>query len=171
MLPLRKGAQYRVVRKSGAGQELVELSLSPQAKKKWPLAPQTLTLTLTARLVSQALNGKVVQILTSMCDPLRYPKSDIVELYSHRREIEHGFREMKQHLLNNELTVRSKKPELVRQERWGVALSYNLLRFMMAQMAYSLKGVEPYQMSFKQSALYLKSQLSLLPGVAPGKIP
>ncbi|WP_407641186.1 transposase [Budvicia aquatica] len=49
-----------------------------------------------------------MQILTSMCDPLRYPKADIVELYSHRWEIEHGFREMKQHLLNNELTLRSK---------------------------------------------------------------
>jgi len=105
-----------------------------------------------------------------MCDPLRYPKADIVDLYGHRWEIEHGFREMKQHLLNNELTLRSKKPELVRQELWGVVLVYNLLRFMMAQMAYSLKGVEPYQMSFKQSALYLKSHLSLLPGISPGKI-
>ncbi len=32
-------------------------------------------------------------------------------------------------------------------------------------------GVEPYQMSVKRSALYLKSQLNLLPGVVPGKIP
>lgn len=41
----------------------------------------------------------------------------------------------------------------------------------MGQMAYSLQGVEPYQISFKQSALYLRSHLSLLPGVSPGKIP
>ncbi|QGR07202.1 IS4 family transposase, partial [Pantoea phytobeneficialis] len=47
----------------------------------------------------------------------------------------------------------------------------NLLRFMMAQMAYSLKNVEPYQMGFKQAALYLTGQLSILPAVAPGKIP
>jgi len=39
------------------------------------------------------------------------------------------------------------------------------------QMAYSLKGVEPYQMGFKQSALYLCSHLRLLPGVAPRKRP
>lgn len=167
MLPLRKGAQYHVVRKLGAGQDLVELKLSPQAKKKWHDAPDTLT----ARLISKEVNGKTVQILTSMCDPLRYPKADIVDLYSQRWEIEHGFREMKQHLLNNELTLRSKKPELVRQELWGVVLAYNLLRFMMAQMAYSLKGVEPYQMGFKQSALYLRSQLSILPGVSPGRLP
>lgn len=167
MLPLRKGAQYEVVRNLGPGQSLVTLRLSPQAKKKWRDAPETLT----ARVISKEVGGKTVQILTSMCDPLRYPKADIVDLYSHRWEIEHGFREMKQHLLNNELTLRSKKPELVRQELWGVALAYNLLRFMMAQMAYSLKGVEPYQMGFKQSALYLCSHLRLLPGVSPGKLP
>jgi len=106
-----------------------------------------------------------------MCDTLRYPKADIVDLYGHRWEIEHGFREMKQHLLNNELTLRSKKPELVQQELWGVALAYNLLRFMMAQMAYGLRNVEPYQIGFKQAALYLTAQLSMLPAVAPGRIP
>ncbi|MBL5860362.1 transposase [Serratia fonticola] len=143
------------------------LRLSPHAKKKWRDAPETLT----ARLVSKEVGDKTLQILTSMCDPLRYPKADTVELYSHRREIEQGFREMKQHLLNNELTLRSKKPELMRQELWDVALAYNLLRFMMAQMAYSLKGVESYQMGFKQSVLYLCSHLRLLPGVSSGKLP
>lgn len=167
MLRLRKGTQYRVVRSLGAGQELVELQLSPQAKEKW----QDTADTLTARLISKEFNRVKIQILTSMCDPLRYPKADVVDLYSHRWEIEHGFREMKQHLLNNELTLRSKKPELVRQELWGVVLVCNLLRFMMAQRAYNLKDVEPYQMSFKQSALYLRSHLSLLPGISPGKIP
>lgn len=127
MIPLRKGAQYQVREKLGVGHELVELNLTPQARRKWKDAPATLT----ARLISKEINGKTVQILTSMCDPLRYPKADIVDLYEHRWEIEHGFREMKQHLLNNELTLRSKKPELVRQELWGVVLAYNLLRFMM----------------------------------------
>lgn len=167
MIPLRKGAQYQVREKLGAGHELVELSLPPQARKKWKDAPPTLT----ARLISKEINGKTIQILTSMCDPLRYPKADIVDLYGQRWEIEHGFREMKQHLLQNELTLRSRKPELIRQELWGVVLAYNLLRFMMAQMAYSLKNVEPYQIGFKQAALYLTAQLSILPAVAPGKVP
>ncbi|WP_336733298.1 transposase, partial [Pantoea dispersa] len=99
-------AQYRVKERLGPGHELVELSLTPQARKKWSGAPATLT----ARLISKETGGRTVQILTSMCDPLRYPKADIVDLYGHRWEIEHGFREMKQHLLNNELTLRSKKP-------------------------------------------------------------
>lgn len=57
------------------------------------------------------------------------------------------------------------------QELWGVVLAYNLLCFMMAQMAYSLKGTEPYQIGFKQASLYLIAQLSLLLVVAPEKIP
>ncbi len=41
----------------------------------------------------------------------------------------------------------------------------------MGQMAYSLKSVEPYQIGFKQAALYLAAQLSILPAVAPGRVP
>lgn len=167
LIPLKKDAQYKVVQKQGKGDEIVELNVSPQARRKWDGVPPVLT----ARLVSKEVNGKMVRILTSMNDPLRYPKADIVDLYGHRWEIEHGFREMKQHLLNNELVLRSRKPELVEQELWGVVLAYNLLRFMMAQMAYSLKGIEPYQIGFKQASLYLTAQLSLLPAVSPGKIP
>ncbi|EAA7286054.1 IS4 family transposase [Salmonella enterica subsp. enterica] len=167
LIPLKKDAQYEVVQTLGKGDEHVRLNVSPQARRKWNNVPKILT----ARLVSKEVNGKMSRILTSMSDPLRYPKADIVDLYSQRWEIEHGFREMKQHLLNNELTLRSRKPELVEQELWGVVLAYNLLRFMMAQMAYSLKGVEPNQIGFKQASLYLTAQLSILPAVAPGKIP
>ncbi|MCH4998767.1 IS4 family transposase, partial [Pectobacterium carotovorum] len=167
LIPLKKDAQYQVVQKLGKGDDIVELNVSPQARRKWDNVPKILT----ARRVSKEVNGKMIHVLTSMSDPHRYPKADIVDLYGHRWEIEHGFREMKQHLLNNELALRSRKPDLVEQELWGVVLAYNLLRFMMAQMAYSLKGIEPYQLGFKQASLYLTAQLSLLPVVAPGKIP
>ena len=32
---------------------------------------------------------------------------------------------MKQYLLQNRLTLRSKRPDMVRQELWGVLLAYN----------------------------------------------
>lgn len=51
-----------------------------------------------------------------MLVPLRHPKAYIAELYGHRGEIGHGFREMKQHLLKNKLTLINKKSVLVRQE-------------------------------------------------------
>lgn len=71
----------------------------------------------------------------------------------------------------NELTLRSKRPDLVEQELWGILIAYNLLRYMMAQMAYSLKHVEPNQISFKQASHYLVGQLHILVNISPGKIP
>ena len=167
LLPLKKGTQYRVVEKLCAGNALVELTTSPQARKKWPGLPHTLQ----ARLPSKTVKGKQVQILTSMTDIRRYPSADIVDLYTYRWEIELGYREMKQHPLHNRLTLRSKLPRMVRQELWGVLLAYNLLRLQMAQMAYSLKGIEPNELSFTQAAAFLIKELTLMPAVSPGRIP
>ncbi|OEF55199.1 IS4 family transposase [Enterovibrio norvegicus] len=167
LIPLRKGAQYKTLRKLGRGQELIELSLTAQAKKKWADAPDTLE----ARLITTKVKGKEVKLLTSMTDPKRYIGADIAELYSHRWEIELGYREMKQYMLQNSLTLRSKTPALVKQELWGMLLAYNLLRFMMCQMAYSLNTVMPYQIGFKQASIFLVSQLQMLPAVAPGRYP
>ncbi|MEZ9890670.1 transposase, partial [Vibrio breoganii] len=167
LIPMRKGTQYTTLRKLGRGQELVELKLSPQAKKKWDDAPETLQ----ARLITKTIKGKEVRLLTSMTDSMRYPGKDIAELYSHRWEIELGYREMKQYMLHNNLTLRSKKPELITQELWGMLLAYNLLRFLMCQMAYDQNKVMPYQIGFKQASLFLVGQLQLLPAVAPGRIP
>ncbi|STV71818.1 Uncharacterised protein [Klebsiella michiganensis] len=49
------------------------------------------------------------------------------------------------------LTLRSKKPELVEQELWGVLLAYNLVRYQMIKMAGHLKGYWPNQLSFSES--------------------
>ena len=87
------------------------------------------------------MKGKLVAILTSLTDPMRYPSEDIIDLYAHRWEIELGYREMKQHLLESRFTLRSQLPELVTQELWGVLLAYNLIRYNMLLIAKSLPSV------------------------------
>ena len=115
MIPLRRGAQYEEVRKLGKGDHLVKLKTSPQARKKWPALGNEVT----ARLLTVTRKGKVCQLLTSMTDAMRYPGTEMAELYSHRWEIELGYREIKQTMQLSRLTLRSKKPELVEQELWG----------------------------------------------------
>lgn len=166
LIPLKKSVQYEVVRRYSRGNQLVHLKTSPQARKQWAGLPEYIE----ARLLTRTIKGKECRVLTSMTDPMRYPAADIVDLYSHRWEIELGYREMKQHLLGNRLTLRSKKPDMIRQELWGILLAYNLLRFQMARMAYSLKGIHPNQLSFNQSAAMLIKELMLLPAVSPGKV-
>jgi len=60
---------------------------------------------------------------------------------------------------------------MVRQELWGTLLAYNLIRFQMARMAYSLDAVHPNQLSFHQAAHWIIKELTVLPWVSPGRVP
>ncbi len=121
-------------------------------------------------MLTRHINGKARQVLTSMVDPMRFPGADIVELYSHRWEIELGYREMK-HSLQQHWLLRSKKAAGIRQELWGVLLAYNLLRSQMVKMAASLKGYTASQLSFHMASVYLIHELSCMPYLSPGSIP
>jgi len=167
LLPLRKGAQYEVIRKLGRQDTLVRLTLTPQSRKKNSALPEQME----ARLLTKIIKGKERQILTSLTDSMKYPASDIVDLYSHRWEIEMGYREMKQYLLESRFTLRSQLPELVKQELWGILLAYNLLRYKMILMAKSLDGIYPCQLSFREASSYIIFKLCQLPMSSPGNIP
>ena len=149
LLPLKKGTVFKEVRSFGRSDKLVQINTSPQARNKFPDLP----LSIEARMVTKKIKGRTCHILTSMKDPMRFPSSEMVEIYSERWEIEMGYREMKQTLLNSEYQLRSKKPDMVRQELWGVLLGYNLLRFQMIKMAQTVKGLQPNQLSFTGCAM------------------
>uniref|UniRef100_UPI00192668DA IS4 family transposase n=1 Tax=Cedecea sulfonylureivorans TaxID=3051154 RepID=UPI00192668DA len=168
LLPLKKNTRYEVVHRLGRGDELVQLKTSPQARKQWPALPAEIT----ARLLTRNVDGKERQVLTSLTDPVRYPGNSISELYRHRWEIELGYREAKQSLLDSRWTLRSRLPELVRQELWGVLLTYNLVRYQMVRMAFELKGdYLPYQLSFSGAISEITRLLITLPWASPGKMP
>lgn len=167
LLPLKKGTQYEVVRRLGKQDTLIRLTTTPQARKK----REGLPMTMEARLVSRKIKGKDVHILTSMVDPMKYPSAEIVDLYAHRWEIEMGYREMKQHLLESRFTLRSQLPELIYQELWGLLLAYNLIRYKMILMAKSLKSVFPNQLSFRDASSHIIHKLTQMPIYAPGNVP
>jgi putative transposase len=122
---------------------------------------------MTARLLTVTRKGKVCHLLTSMTDAMRCPGGEMADLYSHRWEIERGYGEIKQTMQLSRPTLRSKKPELVEQELWGVLLAYNLVRYQMIKMAMHLKGCWPNQLSFSESC----GMLMTLQGASPRRIP
>jgi IS4 transposase len=81
-----------VVLKLGRHDKLVKLFSSPKARTLWPELPKEIVV----RLVSRKNQGKQYDVLTSMVAPKRYPCADIADLYTHRWEIELGYREQKQ---------------------------------------------------------------------------
>ncbi|WMS92253.1 IS4 family transposase [Pseudoalteromonas sp. HL-AS1] len=168
LIPLKKNVQYEVIQTLGRNDKLVQLSSNPRARKMWPTLPNTLI----ARLVTRKIKGKSYSVMTSMTDPMRYLSADIGDLYSHRWEIELGYREQKQYMLGNRLTLRSRLPALVKQELWGVLLTYNMVRYQMVKMCHTLKGdYLPYQLSFNGSLAQIMRLLVGLPYSTPGAIP
>lgn len=167
LLPLKKGTQYEEIRSLGKQDKLIRLTTTPQSRKK----RSDLPCTMEARLLTRQVKGKQVQILTSMTDPMAYPGGDIVDLYTHRWEIEMGYREMKQYMLESRFTLRSNLPELIIQELWGVLLAYNLIRYKMILMAKSLKSVFPNQLSFRDASSHIIQKLTHMPLYAPGNVP
>lgn len=105
-----------------------------------------------------------------MTDRLRYPGNEIVELYCHRWEIELGFREIKQTMLDSAYHLRSKRPDMVRQELWAVLLAYNLIRRIMT-MAATVTGIWPNQLSFSSSSMAVIQYFSSVSIMSPGNIP
>ncbi len=113
----------------------------------------------------------MVWCIVGMALERKEPLHQIVNLYSHRWEIELGYREIKQTMQLSRLTLRSKKPELVEQELWGVLLAYNLVRYQMIKMAGALKGYWPNQLSFSESCGLVMRMLMTLKGASPGRLP
>ncbi len=109
-------------------------------------------------------------MLTSLTDPSKYPASEVVELYHVRWELELGYDEIKTEMLNREECLRSKSPDSVTQEIWGVLIAYNLVRFEMEQAALEV-AVEPIRISFVAALVLVTDEFVWLAGTSPGAIP
>lgn len=111
-------------------------------------------------------------LLTSLLDAEAYPAKELIALYHERWETEIGYDEIKTHLLEREETIRSRTPMGVRQELWGIAIAYNLVRVEMARAA-AEANVPPTRISFVAALTMIREEfLNLsLRSVTPGSVP
>lgn len=160
--------KYTVLKKLGPGDELVEFTVSSEARRKDAALPETFQ----ARAIRYQRKGyQPSTLLTSLVDAERYPADELRALYHERWELELGFGEVKTDLLERLETIRSKSPPGVAQELWGVLLAYNLIRLEMARIADEL-GIEPTRISFVAALRHFVEQwLWAATTATPGAIP
>ena len=103
-------------------------------------------------------------------DPNDHPATEIADLYHERWELELGYDEIKTELLEREETIRSRKPDGVKQELWGIFLAYNLIRLEMARIAVEA-AVEPTRISFVEALRLIRNEWEWLTVTSPGAIP
>ena len=66
--------------------------------------------------------------MTSLLDPVEFPAEEIIRQYHLRWEVEIGYDELKTDTLEQKETIRSKSPDAVMRELWGLAVAYNIIR-------------------------------------------
>jgi hypothetical protein len=155
------------VERFATGDELVELEVSSEARKKDPSMPRTWRM----RAIRYQRRGfKPQLLLTSMLDPERFPATEVIALYHERWEIELGYNEVKRVMLRREETTRSKKPRGVAQELWALALAYNLVRFETERIA-DEADVPPTRISFVAALNFIESALRVWGTDSAGRLP
>ena len=100
--------------------------------------------------------GEIYRLITTILDPLVATAAELAALYPQRWEIEITIKEGKTILRKGRITLRSKIPELVKQEFWGMILAHYLVRKMMAQAALDKKR-DPDELSYEGSIEIIKS--------------
>lgn len=103
--------------------------------------------------------SETYRLITSILDPAMATAKEIAELYPQRWEIEITIKEGKTILRKGRITLRSKKPELVEQEFWGMILAHYLVRKAMAQASLDRKR-DPDELSYEGSIEIIKSTQS-----------
>ena len=104
--------------------------------------------------------------LVSLLDPTGAPAAELAALYHERREIETALDELKTHLRGARVVLRSKTPELVRQEFWGLLLAHFAVRGLMHEAA--LRADEdPDRLSFLHAVRVVRRKLPVFAALPP----
>jgi len=106
------------------------------------------------------------RLVTNILEPDAAPALELAALYHERWEIEGVFDEFKTHLRANSTVLRSKTPELVQQELWGLLLAHFAIRQLMVQAAWP-RGLDPARLSFTHAVRVIKRKMPQAAAVPP----
>jgi len=167
MVRLKKNSLLSVEEVLADGSARVRMQVTREAKKKHSELPDIVE----GRVIAyQHEGGQRSRLFVTLMDIDRYPAADLVELYHERWELEVGYDELKTHMFERNECLRSKSPEAVEQELWGLLLTYNLVRREMLLVA-EQRGLPPTRVSFRQAILTVRDFWLITAWGAPGRVP
>jgi len=106
------------------------------------------------------------RLITTILDPTQAPAKELAALYHERWEIETALDELKTHLRGAQIVLRSKTPELVEQEFWGLLMAHFAIRGLMHEAA--LRADEdPDQLSFLHSVRVVQRRMARFAAIPP----
>jgi hypothetical protein len=113
------------------------------------------------------------RLATTILDHELAPADELAALYHERWEIETAFDELKTHLRGAHIVLRSKTPDLVRQEFYGLLMAHFAIRGLMHEAALSA-GEDPDRLSFLHAVRVVRRKMaafSAIPPSGPEEVP
>lgn len=106
------------------------------------------------------------RLITTILDPEQAPATELAALYHERWEIETALAELKTRLRGGRIVLRSKTPNLVIQEFFGLMMAHFAIRGLMHEAA--LKADEdPDRLSFLHAVRVIRRKLPLMVAFPP----
>jgi len=106
------------------------------------------------------------RLATTVLEPMAAPAPELAALYHERWEIEGALDELKTHLRGAQIVLRSKTPDLVRQEFYGLLLAHFAVRGLMHEAALKA-GEDPDRLSFVHAVRVVRRKLPLYGATPP----
>jgi hypothetical protein len=125
----------------------------------------------TVRVIEYMVEGvedvePLYRLITTILDPERAPALELAAIYTERWEIETALDELKTHLRGARIVLRSKTPEGVVQELYGLLLAHFAIRGLMHEAA--LKAdVDPDRLSFIHAVRVVRRKLPRFVALPP----
>lgn len=135
---------------------------------KYPLQGDLWVRIISYRITDERLGEKdrVYRLVTTLLDPCVAPALEVIALYHERWEVEVVLDEIKTHERAQRKVLRSKTPEGVRQEIYGVFLAHYAVRVLLAQAAIHAE-LDPDRLSFTEGLFEVTEMISLAVIVEP----
>lgn len=125
------------------------------------------------RVIEYALDGvanaePLYRLVTTILDHEVSPANELAALYHERWEIETSLDELKTHLRGAKIVLRSKTPDLVRQEFYGFLMAHFAIRELMHQAALKA-GEDPDKLSFLHAVRVIRRKLAAYGAIPPSE--
>lgn len=133
---------------------------------------------MVVRVIDYRLEGvagaePIYRLVTTILDPEKAPAPELPALYHERWEIETALDELKTHLRGARIVLRSKTPDLVRQEFYGLLMAHFAIRGLMHEAALRADD-DPDRLSFVHAVRVIRRKLHRFPAIPPrgeGSVP
>jgi hypothetical protein len=123
------------------------------------------------RVIDYRLEGiegsePIYRLATTILDPGKALADELAALYHERWEIETAFDELKTHLRGAKIVLRSKTPDLVRQEFYGLMMAHFAIRGLMHEAALKADR-DPDKLSFLHAVRVIRRKLNVYGAIPP----